>query len=381
MDRAHQRGFALPVAIFALVIAMTVIAGSAYIARQETRIGSAVRMGAEAFYLAETGINDLMVDWPTVAISEMAMWEDTTIEQSLGSGDTRTKVTRIGEWLYLMESVSEVTEGGVLAGASREAAMVVRLFSPEIRPPAALTTRGLINVRGNAEVHGEDQMPEGWDGYCPNGPQNQPGILIDNATNVTTEGAGQITGTPPVVEDMGLNDSTFLEFGGLSYSDLVILADKAGPTGIINTTGPELTADDKCNTSISTNWGDPLNQTAPCGSYFPMVHVPGNLRIQSGGVGQGVLLVDGNLELRGDFTYYGVVIVQGNFETQGNGNKVYGGVLASNATIDAQVLTGGSAIVSSSCATERAVFNSAVLTRPRPLTRRSWVDMSAVRND
>jgi hypothetical protein len=381
MDRSHQRGFALPVAIFALVIAMTVIAGSAFIARQETRIGSAVRMGAEAFYLAETGINDLMVDWPTVPISGMAMWQDTTIDQSMGSGGTRTRVTRIGEWLYLMESVSEVTDGGVLSGASREAAMVVRLFSPEIRPPAALTTRGLIDVRGNAEVHGEDQMPEGWDGFCPDSLSDQPGILIDDATNVTTEGHGLITGNPPVVEDATLNDSTFLEFGGLSYSDLTILADKAGPTGIINVTGPVLDADGECDRSVPTNWGDPLNQTAPCGDYFPMVHIPGNLRIQSGGVGQGVLLVDGNLELRGDFVFYGVVIVQGNFETQGNGNKVYGGVLASNATIDAQVLTGGSAIVSSSCATQRAVFNSAVLTRPRPLTRRSWVDMSAVRND
>lgn len=379
MDRSHQRGFALPVAIFALVIAMTVIAGSAYIARQETRIGSAVRMGAEAFYLAETGINDLMVDWPTVAMSEMALWEDTVIEQSMGSGDTRTRVTRIGDWLYLMESVSEVTEGGMLAGASREAAMVVRLFSPEIRPPAALTTRGLIDVRGNAEVHGEDQMPAGWAGLCSDTLTDQPGILIDDATNVSTEGFGTITGAPAVVEDPTLNDSTFLEFGGLSYSDLVMLSDLAGPTGVINTTGPVETLG-RCDKTVWTNWGDPLNPTAPCGDYFPMVHVPGNLRIQSGGLGQGVLLVDGNLELRGDFTFYGVIIVQGNFETQGNGNKVYGGVLASNATIDAQVLTGGSSIVSSSCATTRSIFNSAVLTRPRPLTLRSWVDMSAVRS-
>src|SRR5210317_2043974 len=102
MDRSKEKGFALPVAIFALVIAMTVIAGSAFIARQETRIGSAVRMGAEAFYLAETGINELMVDWPTIAMSEMAIWSDTTIVHFLGSGEARTKVTRIGQWLYLL---------------------------------------------------------------------------------------------------------------------------------------------------------------------------------------------------------------------------------------------------------------------------------------
>ena len=129
-----------------------------------------------------------------------------------------------------------------------------------------------------------------------------------------------------------------------------------------------------------TNWGDPLNPTAPCGDYFPIIHVTGNARIQSGGTGQGILLVDGNLDLRGSFVFYGVVIVQGIFLTQGTGNHVSGGVLAGNADLDNETLTGSSEIQNSTCAVSRAILNNSSLNRPRTLDIRSWVDLSSSGN-
>jgi hypothetical protein len=51
------------------------------------------------------------------------------------------------------------------------------------------------------------------------------------------------------------------------------------------------------------------------------------------------------------------------------------GVLAGNATLGQQTLTGGSEIQYSNCAVERAIFNSS-LTRIRRLPNRSWVDVS-----
>ena len=63
------------------------------------------------------------------------------------------------------------------------------------------------------------------------------------------------------------------------------------------------------------------------------------------------------------------------FETQGNGNKVYGGVMAGNATLGVDLLTGASEVQFSSCALSRAILNS-TLTRARRLPNRSWVDVS-----
>lgn len=95
--------------------------------------------------------------------------------------------------------------------------------------------------------------------------------------------------------------------------------------------------------------------------------------------GRVVLLVDGDLDLRGNFIFYGVVIVQGEFETQGNGNRVYGGVIAGNEDFEEQALAGGSIIQHSGCAVSRAVSNNSSLVRVRPLVERSWVDLSSVR--
>ena len=58
----------------------------------------------------------------------------------------------------------------------------------------------------------------------------------------------------------------------------------------ITQTKPSLHADGTCNKFDPLNWGDPENPTAPCGDYFPTVYARGGLRIQAGGVGQGVLL-------------------------------------------------------------------------------------------
>lgn len=379
VNKSSHKGFALPVTIFVLAMALVLITGGTFLARQELRIGAAYEYGTEAFYLAERGLAAVMVNWNVQAYSGLATWADTTVTDTLGSGVAQTRITRVGSRLYLLESTSTVTKGGaMLSGATRQAGMVVRLFMAEIEPQAAMTTRGSTTVGGNAEVHGEDEVPPGWGDYCPGPLENKPGIRIDDATDVATSGQGEVTGVPGVQEDITVADNTFTQFGDMDWDELTALADISLPSGSFSRLDP-VEVGGVCATSVSTNWGDPLNPAGACGSYFPIIHIRGNGRIQTGGVGQGVLLVDGDLDLRGDFVFHGIIIVQGKFETQGNGNRIYGGVLAGNAGLEDQALVGGSIIQHSSCAVSRAVLNNSSLTRPRPLGERSWVDLSSVR--
>ena len=104
--------------------------------------------------------------------------------------------------------------------------------------------------------------------------------------------------------------------------------------------------------------------------------------MQAGGVGQGILLVEGDLDLRGNFTFFGMILVKGNMGTQGSGNRVFGGIMAGNAEIDAQSITGGSEIQYSSCVIDRVTDNIAGLTLnwALPLSERGWVDLSSVLN-
>ena len=382
MEHKKKRGFALPVAVFALVIVGVITTGAFFIARQEGRIGVASEYAGMAFFLTEQGLVDLMDGWNPALFAALPSWGDTTVSEDYpGLGIVTTRVTRMTDYLYFVDADGTVTRGGAMrSGASRRVGVTIRLVTADIAPAAALVTRGSTSLSGTAEVHGEDEAPPGWGGFCTGSLENKPGILTDNDSQVTTTGAAEITGVPAVQEDTYIDDETFTEFGDLTWAELTDMANIRLSGGSLTTLAPDSTVTGACRTgqAFPSNWGNPENPEAACFGWYPVIHITGNANIQSGGVGQGVLLVDGNLELRGNFVFYGIIIVQGSMGTQGSGNRVFGGVMASNANFDSQAFTGGSVVTNSTCAVSRAIINNSGLTRVRPLASRSWVDLSAI---
>jgi hypothetical protein len=173
--------------------------------------------------------------------------------------------------------------------------------------------------------------------------------------------------------------ATFEQFGGMTWDEITSLATVVHPGGSINGTGPTLTGIGACNTANQLNWGDPENPNAPCGSYFPMIHVRGDANIQSKGRGQGILLVDGDLYLQGDFYFAGIVIIKGALRILGGGAnapRLTGGAIAGNADLDDQNFGGSSVLQNSRCAVTRAIMNNSSLTQVTPLGARSWVDLT-----
>lgn len=374
-----REGFALPTALGALVLVAIMVVGGFASVRQEYRVGLGSERSTRAFYAAEEGVTRVLAQWSAQDVASLANFESFTRS---GNGDGVTwsvEVTRLTPRSYFLDATGTVTEGGLLAGATRRVGMTVKVRTAELTPPAALTTRGTVSVRGTAEVHGEDVNPQTWGGVCSpaNPANNKAGVITDATGNVTTQGAAEVTGNPAVVKDPNVNEQTFQQFGDMTYADLVALATKSYPGGNINNTAPQYNGDGSCNTAHMQNWGDPTNPAGACGGYFPIIHIAGNGRIQSGGLGQGIMLVDGNLDLRGNFVFHGIIIVQGRFQTQGNGNRILGGVWSGNADLETEVLTGGSVVQYSSCAATRAVLNNDALSRARPIMERGWVDLSS----
>ncbi len=383
MEEKEQRGFVLPVAVFALVIVGIIMTGGFFTARQEGRIGVASEHAGLAFYLTEQGLVDLMANWNSALFGALPDWGDTTVTRDYpGVGRVTARVTKMTDNLYFVDADGTVTRGGaMLSGASRRVGVTVRVNMADVEPPAALTTRGPTLLRGTAELHGEDEVPGGWGEVCPDTLENKPGILTNNASQVGTQGgAAVITGDPRVEEDPSINNETFTEFGELTWDDLIDMADIRLIGGSITQTAPDSTAAGACNTgqAFSSNWGNPLNPGAACFNWYPIIYFSGNPRIVSGGVGQGIMLVEGDLEMGGGFVFYGIIIVQGGISTTGSGARVYGGVMASNANFENQGLVGGSVVTNSTCAVSRAIRNNSNLTRVRPLASRSWVDLSAI---
>jgi hypothetical protein len=364
------------------VVVGVITTGGFFMAHQESRIGVASEHAGLAFYLTEQGLVDVLGGWDRELFEALPSWGNITLTEDYpGVGSVTTRVTRMTDYLYYVDVDGTVTRGGaMLSGASRRVGMTIRLTTAEIAPPAALTTRGTTELRGTAEVHGEDEMPPEWGGLCTGSPENKPGILTDDTSLVSTQGSAEITGAPSVAEDASIADSTFTNFGELTWADLTAWADIRLSGGTLSTLEPDSTLAGVCRQGwgFPSNWGNPENPGAACSDWFPIIHITGSANIQSGGVGQGLLLVDGDLELRGNFVFYGIIIVQGSLGTQGQGNRVMGGVMAGNADFDSQAITGGSVVTNSTCAVRRAILNNSGLTRVRPLASRSWVDLSAI---
>jgi hypothetical protein len=160
-----------------------------------------------------------------------------------------------------------------------------------------------------------------------------------------------------------------MTFGDADFDGLRALANKIVPAGNyqIQPSSTGLT----CNRGVVSNWGSPLLPLDPCGNYFPVIWVEGDITI-NGVQGQGVLLVDGNLRVQGGFEFYGPVIVKGALSTQGTGGHFNGGVIAANINLDQNNVLGDAVITYSSCALERALQASA---QGDLLRERSWVNL------
>ncbi len=387
MTKSPSRaGFALPVAVFALVVVGVLVTGGFYLARQETRIGVASDRAAQAFYLAERGAAEVLSEWNAGLFGGLSNWQSATVRDTVAEGTWEVQVTRLASRLYFLLSTGTVFRGaGALGEASRRVGVIARMNTAEILPNAALTTVGSLRVGGSSYINGFDSIPAGWGSLCGSPGPAKPGILIDETTNITYSGnAYGISGNPPIAQDAGLSSQNLLEFGELRWNDLVAMADIRVAPG---TTVTQLAPDSvqvggtwlcRSGQVSPRNWGDPDSPGGVCGGYFPIIYAEGNLNVNSNKKGQGILLVEGDLSVQGGHTFYGPVIVRGSLKTAGTGGHFRGGVIAANVDLETNTVLGNALVQYSSCAISRALLGNSSLTRVRPLDRRSWVDLSSI---
>ena len=383
---SSRRGFALPVAVFGLVVVGVLVTGGFYLARQETRIGMASERGTAAFYLAERGANEVLSQWDISTFGALANWSTAVKTATVDDGTWTVNVTRMTDRLYFLLSTGTVTLGsGMLGNASRMVGVVARLNTAQILPNAALTTVGDLTIGGSSQIDGHDTDPSSWSGYCGPSAGDKPGVLIDEADNIKTVGSAYfLDGDPPTEEDPSMTPESLLSFGDLQWEDLVALADKIYPPGAKVT---QLVPDSTlvggkyvCNTSILNAWGTPFNPGSACGTHFPIIYARGDFNIASGDAGQGILLVEGDLDISGGHEFFGPVIIRGTLRAVGGGagGHFRGGVVAANVVLESTTVTGNALVEYSSCSVTRAILNNSNLTRARPLASRSWVDLSSV---
>lgn len=373
----NRAGFALPVALLAMVVIGAIVTGGFYAASQENKISSSTDLGSQAFYLAEYGLEEALGTWKNSHLDAtvVTQTEDTVPVSSGGQvlGTYQITIRRLSTQMFLLTSEGRAKAGPNRVGV-RRVGTLVRTTAPSMPTPTALAIYGGLTVGGSSEIRGNDSGgPE-----CLAG-DSVAGVSAFDSTLISDNNKDRISGKPPIKQDATLDTAALNDFGDLDLAALIASATKRYAHGeSITNMAPVETTDSTglavCDTSVRENWGDPSGLGA-CVNEFPIIYAQGDLHLKTG-KGQGILIVEGDLKASGNFDFYGVVIVLGELYTSGTGNHLEGSVIVQgHGMLDSESTTLGNSLVQySRCRVDRA-FNAAL--RPRPLAKRSWLDFSA----
>src|SRR2546423_5774298 len=371
---------ALAIAIFAMVVVGAMVAGAFFAGTQEQRVGENQRRVQTSFGVAEAGAQERVLGWNSTAMNKRKSFpEDSVAIASTpapnGTGTYFGYSYKLGPNIFLIDVTGrdKASNAGAIAGgggARQRIGLITRIAPVDFGIKASLTTQGSVSMSGNANISGVDQIPTGWASCDPPGPA-QAGVR-DNGGNVTESGNAAVLGTPPIVNDPTVNNNTFTVFGGGTYAQLAARATLTIPPG--NYTTDAVVTNGVCDKTVLTNWGDGMNPAGACANYFPIIHVTGTATVNNV-QGQGILLVDGDLNVQGSYQVFGIVVIQGDLKTAGGGSTdahFWGGVMAKNADLSIQNLSGKATLNFSSCSILMALQAQSPIS---PMRSRGWVQL------
>jgi hypothetical protein len=375
-----ERGMALAVAIFALVVAGALIAGAFYAGNQEQRVGQNTLRVQQSFGAGEEALNEIVANWQPGTYNKLGIYPaDSFIVPSTntagGTGQYGGVIRKLNNYLYQVDLTgrdNRSASGAVFGGGARQRiGEFVRIRLLDIGIGGALTTQGSVKLSGNAYVDGTDHIPLGWSSSScdTTGDTTKAGVRAPDSAVVQTGSGADLAGNPPFLKDTSVHASTFTQFGDISYDDLAAMATIQLPGGT-DKTDPNISSG-VCVQTDPMNWGDGMNPSSACGNYFPIVHIAGDATL-NGDQGQGILLVDGDLSIQGAYQYFGIVLVKGSLKTAGTGGDIahfWGAVMAENVDIETNNLSGSATLNYSKCAITQALNMTGVVAPDRS---RSW---------
>jgi hypothetical protein len=391
-DLRSERGVALVLAVFAMVVIGALVAGTVLVGRLELQSSQAALYAASAQEAAEAGLADRIDDWDVLVYNEMGYGKPSAIlggTVQLGAAGSNVeysdRVTRFNNTMFLIESTGRRLGAGGTVLAERTVAGFMRLARPTVSVNAAVTVTDPIQFNGNAfGVTGENSNPDGWNDCDPVRADNLDDLVGVRSSTGSGVGSGDldnVVGYPVsyVDNDPSITSETFQAYLDYTYETLAAQDNvKELPFNTPYLFAPivELTDATKCDRDVELNMGEPRRPpdavVPPCYGYFPIAHGTANrTKMAANSRGQGTLLIDGDLEIQGGFEWSGLIIVRGSVVIAGMGNKVYGALLSESVTENNSI--GGDISISySACAILKAVQGASL---PVPLRTRTWVSV------
>ena len=377
-SRSDERGIALILAVFALVVIGALIAAVFFTAQLEERSGTNTLSSLQAAEAAQAGIEYATANWSRTWVQQ-GIGNTTGIawtELGTTPGYFGDSITQLNDQLVLVRGFGQARNSAGVVQASRTIAMLFKVGPADFGLKAAATVQGVANVGGKDTVSGADLVPSGgaWATLCAGmTTSNQPASRSSSGAVPTSGGNHYVT---PVAVIDSASVATSVADANTYVSPLALMADIKLTSASIPASVAPAVSNHLCATG-SSNWGDPTYAASgtdgtshPCASYFPIIYVDasaGTATLPSG-TGQGVLVVNGNLRFNSGFKFYGVIVATGTVSATGVGStgNLYGGLLSlGNAT-----LNGNERFDYSSCAISVAQAGALI---GSPLTSRRFI--------
>lgn len=385
--RDDERGLALVMALFTIMVIGALVTGTFFVGRIEMSSGRNSVYSAQAAEAAEMGLADAFSSWNS-AWNGHGIGGDSVQPVVAIPGATNVRYTntvrRLGGGNYLVTSRGEKLDLGGNVVASRLLARLGKLVSMQLGIEAAVTSKGSPTITGEITLSGVNTTPPTWSPACTG--SDVYGVRSD--LTITPTGAAVVLGSPQPMKpnDTGVTDATFTgPYNALLPGASIHFLTSKGPHLTGGSTGvqPRLTGSpSQCDTSNSTNWGEPDHTPAGpfslCTDYYPIVHFGNSFgngdKVQiSGGRGQGILLVDGDILLDGGFEFSGLIIALGNVVVEGTGTKVLGAILGHSVSAGFNSFSGESVVAYSECAVQAALAGASMGVA---LNERSWASVN-----
>ena len=381
-----RRGFALAVAMMAIVVIGALIAGAFFASTQEFRIGRNTLVGQRAFAVAEYGLNKEISQWDRSRNLPGAMATGAVSSNHFyvaGDDTAYVTITKLNDNTFWVVSEGQASMGAAQLRSRQRTNSIVRIAYPTINFQGAVTTAGNVDINGSARISGYDHSDstsnlQAWSQCASIADSNMAGIAISPTATFQQRDSARVYGYPAVNRTASATDSlTYVSYGSETWNTLTRNADIRIPGGTAVNPAP-VGSDTTCTLGMG-NWGEPNRGTgtiAGCYNYFPIVYYDGNLTIESNGRGQGVLLVNGDLRIRGNFEFYGVIIVRDDVERDNGTARIYGALMARNANLGqgdgASTWTGNQSVMFSNCSVQSALRGTAILV---PVRQRGWAQL------
>jgi hypothetical protein len=373
-----ERGMALGIALIAIVLIGTMIAGSFFLSSQSYRVQSNGQFEEAALSAAEFGLNTTLQLWNKDTAAAMATGAVRTRTDTVAPGVTAvTRTTRYAGNLFAV-----VTEGragtGVGTNARRRLGETLYLPVPTVNAIGAVTTRGNLTLSGTATASGRDSNPPGM--ACPPQDSGVAGYAMPDTTKINSSSSVPPKGSPPKLQTPAANDSnTYLNFGGLNFDSLTKLATITYAAGANASSIQPTVVSGVCDQTNTHNWGEPwypptVGAVVACEQYYPIIWAQGNFQFSSGR-GQGILLVSGDFTASGGTTFTGLILVRGSMTTSGGGIKASGAVLAYNQNNTNGTMSGSTAIQFSRCSLAAVMSQLAIRMPPQPIKNHAWAEL------